>query len=215
MSKKKEQAISEKERKKIQRRIKSELEPFFNDLRTRHANFELFRRAYGDFATRFAHAMAIFVTILEDFIRAPAQIGALFLYLGLVESLGNGIVDIIVMLLVANGRDFHIECRHTTPRIKHVTSLKDLEKERVPLTTKLNFLRDNDVKELPSIIDTTLRNDIAHLKFDVREDKVYIKGKLAKDVLNASFGKLVTALETTETCLRQFEQEKSLIPKKE
>lgn len=86
------------------------------------------------------------------------------------------------MLLVANGRDFHIESR-STPRIKHVVSINDLGKERVPLRTKLNFLKDNGVTVLSSVVDTDLRNSIAHLRFKVEKNKVYVKGKPAWEAI--------------------------------
>jgi hypothetical protein len=107
-----------------------------------------------------------------------------FSYLGLVESLGNSIVDLLVLLLVANGRDFHIECLRTTPRIKHALTIEDLEKEKVPLTTKLNFMRDNNLRFIASLIDTDLRNTIAHLKFETREAKSMLKEKREKACAN-------------------------------
>jgi hypothetical protein len=107
-----------------------------------------------------------------------------FSYLGLVESLGNSIVDLLVLLLVANGRDFHIECLRTTPRIKHALTIEDLEKEKVPLTTKLNFMRDNNLRFIASLIDTDLRNTIAHLKFETREAKSMLKAKREKACAN-------------------------------
>jgi hypothetical protein len=107
-----------------------------------------------------------------------------FSYIGLVESLGNSIVDLLVLLLVANGRDFHIECLRTTPRIKHALTIEDLEKEKVPLTTKLNFMRDNNLRFIASLIDTDLRNTIAHLKFETREAKSMLKAKREKACAN-------------------------------
>jgi len=178
-------------------------------------SFRIFKQAQGHFRTRYDRAWKIFNALFAAFLANPEQTSALFVYLGLVESLGNCIVDVIVMILIANGRDFHIERLHTTPRIKHATSIEDLEKERVALTTKLNFLRDNGIEELPSIIDSTLRNDIAHLNFNVKEDGIYIRGRPAQDVLSGSLDKLIKALSTTDGCLRQLEREKGLSPKKE
>jgi len=165
------------------KRIEAELEPFLNGIRTKEADWELFNGAYGDFKARFANVIRIKNLIEKegstvDFskVERTGEINALFLFLGYAEGLGNCFADILSMLLVANGRDFHIESR-STPRIKHVVSMNDLEKERVPLRTKLNFLEDNGVTVLNSIIDTDLRNRIAHLNFRVEKDKVYVKGK--------------------------------------
>ena len=127
----------------------------------------------------------------------------LFTYMGLVESIGNTLVNIVVMVLVANGRDFHIECRYATPRIKHAISIKELEDERVPLTTKLNFLRDNGIKKLTAIIDSELRNEIAHLRFDFRKNRVVIKGKPASEIASAGtvrliYGCMITLISIAE-----------------
>jgi hypothetical protein len=114
----------------------------------------------------------------------------LFFYLGFVESIGNAIVDIVVMLVVANGKDFHIECGQRMPRVKHADSISDLIRERVPLATKLNFLRDNGIVEIPSIIDSKLRNDIAHLNLKIDDEDVYIRGKPAKQAILLGLRKL-------------------------
>jgi hypothetical protein len=119
----------------------------------------------------------------------------LFTYLGLVETLGHTIIDIVVMLVIANGRDFHIECEYGTPRVRHVEEISDLRK--VPLTTKLNFLRDNGIKTLPSMIDSKLRNDIAHLNltFDPDTEEIFIRNKPAREVLLEGFRELNTVFE--------------------
>lgn len=203
-------------------KIRSELEPFLDGIRTEHADVELFKQAYSDFITRYKRARRLLDIIIPDFehlkilVKEDARLRDiywLFLYLGLVESLGNCVVDMIVMLLVANGRDFHIECAHATPRIRHAGSINDLEKERVPLTTKLNFLRDNGISTLASIVDSKLRNAIAHLKFDVKEDKIFIKGKPAFEVTYSSVEKLAGALMITEKWLRLLALKKGVFSK--
>lgn len=129
----------------------------------------------------------------------------------MVESLGNTIVNLVVMLLVADGRDFHIECQHTTPRIKHAMTIKDLEIERVSLTTKLNFLRENGLKKFSSLVDTRLRNIIAHLKFDIKDGRVFIKGKHAPKLLIDSALKTFEALMTAEGSIRELARVKGII----
>jgi len=193
--------MSEKGLKEIKDNISKELEPFLDGIRTMGSssrNFRLFKEAYKGFLKKHNRALAIAELLIkvkvEPTNKVVGDLTELFTYMGLVESVGNSIVNIIVMLLVANGRDFHIECRYTTPRIKHVVSIKDLEDERVPLTTKLNFLRDNGITELALIIDSELRNKIAHLEFDVRKDRIYIKGKPAFEVANNNIYRLLQAV---------------------
>lgn len=99
----------------------------------------------------------------------------MFAYLGIVETVGNSMADIITILLVVNGIDFHIESAHGIPRVRHATSIKSLETEKVPLTAKLNFLKENGIPTLANLFNSKLRNDIAHSKFVIKDDKVYFK----------------------------------------
>lgn len=184
--------------------IKSELEPFLDRIRMTPQDRLLdFKASYLKFITRYEQSSKIvefimFGQIAEVDDNAPIsdQLFDLFFYLGLVESFGNCYVDLLVMLLIANGRDFHIETMHSTPRIKHVNSMNDLEKEKVPLTTKLNFLKDNGIKTFSSIIDSKLRNIIAHLNFEIIENRIIIKGKPTKDIIAPCFERVIIA--TTE-----------------
>jgi hypothetical protein len=135
----------------------------------------LLKGAYFDSIKRIGRGFRIAASLNTESTKVESDIFYAFVFLGLVESLGNSIIDLLVLLLVANGRDFHIECQRTTPRIKHALSVADLEAEKVPLTTKLHFLRDNNLKFLASLVDTELRNTIAHLKFDIKDGKIYVK----------------------------------------
>lgn len=89
----------------------------------------------------------------------------LYRYLGLVESLGTTTLDLLVILLIANRRNLHVERFHDIPRIVHASSFDDLDD--VSLAVKLAFLERNDLKETSKFIDTKLRNAIAHLTFRV------------------------------------------------
>ena len=203
--------MSERELKQIDKKVASELGPFLDRTRMKRANYQLFREACLDFAERIDRAAEVVLWLNKEYPKITSQIYQTFIYLGVVESLGNTIVDLVVMLLVANGRDFHIECQHTTPRIKHATAIRDLEKERVPLTTKLNFLRDNGLKTFSSLVDSNLRNIIAHLKFDIKDGRVFIKGKPVPKLLNDSTVKTIEALMTAERSIRGLAEAKGII----
>lgn len=203
--------MSERELRQIGKKVASELKPFLDRIRMQKADYQLFEEAYLNFQERFGRAAGIVMWLDKEYSKIPSEIYQTFIYLGIVESIGNTIVDLVIMLLVATGRDFHIECQHTTPRIKHAMTIKDLEKERVSLTTKLNFLRDNDLKTFASLIDTSLRNIIAHLKFDVKDGKVFIKGKPAPKLLTTSTRKTVEALMIAEKSISGLAMEKGLI----
>lgn len=89
----------------------------------------------------------------------------LFRYLGLIESIGTQFVDLLVLLLVANGYDFHVERQHGVPRIVHATSLEDLRDAN--LGPKVRFLKRCRLKKSSKIVDVDLRNSIAHLDFKI------------------------------------------------
>ena len=129
------------------------------------------------------------------------QIHELFIYLGLVESLANYYVNILVMLVVASGRDFHIESMRDTPRINHAMCIEDLEKSYTPLKTKLNFLRTNGLKLFVSTIDSSLRNDIAHFKIRLENGKILLRNKPVHEVISPNKKKIVNCINRTNLLL--------------
>jgi len=74
-------------------------------------------------------------------------------------------------------------------------------------------LRDNGITELASIIDSELRNKMAHLEFDIRKDRIYVKGKPAFEFAKNSSDKLLHAVLTVLTLVAQLEKEKGLTKK--
>lgn len=202
-------------------KLEYELEPFLDGVRTKSADYDLFKQAFLDFRKRLRRT----VDVMELIGKGGASVSGpqhslkdtlynLFAYMGLVESLGNTVVDIVVMLLVANGRDFHIECQHTTPRVKHAIRIKDLETERVPLSTKLNFLQENGVKKLASTIDSRLRNIIAHLEFEIKGDTILIRGKPSDKFILGSSQTLLLSLVCVINALWKLAKEKGFIDTK-
>ncbi len=166
--------------KKFLDQLKNELKPFVNPLTNDDSVIYKFLPDYRQYNQHYSEMASISIKLQQDS-QILSGLYRLFCYLGIVESFGNATVELLVMLLIANGRDFHIESQHSTPRIRHACSMRDLEKEKVPLSTKLNFLRDNGLRIFTSSIDTDLRNSIAHTKFRLSDDKVYVKGKLFTD----------------------------------
>lgn len=134
----------------------------------------------------------------------------IFFYLGLVETVGNNFSNVLIMLVVANGIDFHVEYSHTTPRIKHVMSIKDLERpgEFVSLKTKLNFLQDNGMNQIVSVINSDLRNKIAHSDFEIKDNSICIKGKPAAELALENSFKLLTATNEVSHILQKNERRK-------
>jgi P2-related tail formation protein len=170
----------------LRQQVCTELEPFLEKVRCLGKNnerFKLFRKAFLEYKKRHDTAAKIFVPLLKVTSLGEFDLSAesrlLFLYLGAIESIGNACVDILVLLLVASGKDFHVECRYTTPRVKHLSSINELKRERVSLGTKVNFLRDNGMERISSHIDSKLRNDIAHLNISIKENEIEIRGEPA------------------------------------
>jgi len=85
-------------------------------------------------------------------------------YLGLVESLGVTLLDMVLLLLIGYGHEVYTRGRHA----KHVTSFKELTE--IDLAFKLDFLKDNRINIAQKIVNRRLRNNIAHLKFRILEN---------------------------------------------
>jgi len=114
------------EEDEIANKIQSELEPFLSGLRNadvKSREYKLFRAAYTDFRERHERTKEIRNYPMRGlFAKTHAvkdSIQWMFSYLGLVESLGTALADILIMLLAANGIDFHIDRSSKSPRIKH------------------------------------------------------------------------------------------------
>jgi hypothetical protein len=165
------------------------------------AKIRKLKQIYGYMAQHIDTLTKELDTVRESNVRYFLHIA--FFYLGVVEITGNFLADFVIVHLIANGHDFHIECRYRTPRIKHVVYLKELEEERVPLATKLNFIEDCGITIFRSIINTKLRNDIAHMNFEIKDNTVYIKGKPAIDMINSSTRKISTTLDIHESLLNK------------
>lgn len=195
---------------KIQQEITAELKPYLNtiiNMEKKSASYKQFSKALDIHDQKFAYGSHVYDHLMKDYEgiskhSTKEEIHRLFSYLGLVESIGNTVTDIIVMVLVANGIDFHVESVHSTPRIRHVNSIEDLDKNRVPLTAKLNFLRDNQISVFPSVVDSELRNKIAHMDFEIKRNQIWIKGKQASEVVTLAWCRLITAIETVKKLLR-------------
>lgn len=73
----------------------------------------------------------------------------------------------------------------------------------IPLGMKLSFLRENGISTLSSIIDTKTRNQIAHMKFQVKGNQVLIKGKPVEKSLLISSTELLHASNVINDLLYQ------------
>jgi hypothetical protein len=184
---------AQKEIDEIKQSAKSQIEGLLDNIQVMAAmskEFQLFKRNYEYFNKQYEEKEKMFSYLF--FTRAPETESdkaisfgekgqqLLFSYLGAIESIGDSLVNILVMLVIASGEDFHIESRHKTPTIRHVKKIQELERQLIPLSTKISFLLMNNVRFIKRVVDTSLRNRIAHLNFKIDHDVIYIKHKPAK-----------------------------------
>jgi hypothetical protein len=113
------------------------------------------------------------------------------IYLFEVETAGNLICDILIILLSAKGHFFHIEPDNESFFIRHAVSIEDLETPSVTLGKKLNFLKKNKLNCLAKNIKHRLRDKIAHVDFEIDENgdffKYTKKGKKPVDIKSEWF----------------------------
>lgn len=172
-------------------KIKAELEPFITKITKvtgkRSDEYLRFKKNYSEWNKRFTRAIEMAgivhsVARVEHQLRQdleakpgnrrPLSVLLLYRYLGSVESFGTTILDLLVILLIANRRHFHVDRVHEVPHIVHATDFKDLR--HTTLQSKLEFLKRNGLKKASTFIDRELRNAIAHLSF-----KMDSKGKIS------------------------------------
>lgn len=85
-------------------------------------------------------------------------------YLGLVESIGRTLMDIVVIMHVATGKDVHTK----KPYLRHIESFEELK--NVDLWYKLEFLKREGLSIFGKSINRDVRNTIAHLKFKIEKN---------------------------------------------
>jgi hypothetical protein len=111
-------------------------------------------------------------------------------YLTYVETIGDFYVNLTILLLTAKGIDFHLEPDYDHRYTRHAHLLEEIESPSIPLSTKLDFLKLNGLPFFSEWINKTLRNDIAHINFEISEKGDFIalrKGKRKKINLTEKF----------------------------
>jgi len=88
-------------------------------------------------------------------------------YLTSIETNGNLAVNLMLLLLTADGDYIHLQPDRKHLYIRHAIRLKDLETPSLSLGNKLDFLISHGLVFFKEWINTTLRNRIAHADFDI------------------------------------------------
>ena len=94
---------------------------------------------------------------------------AVFNYLSAVETLGNIIVDLALLLLIAEGHDIHLGLDRQHSYVRHATTSEDLDSPTLSLVIKLDVLNSLGYPLFSKWINRELRNGIAHLDFEIDE----------------------------------------------
>ena len=135
-----------------------------------YPEFVIFNEMCNSFKERWKEALNVSEILrgLKTEIRYPSlrykSMSKMLAYLGLVESLGASLVDAVLILFISNGKDVHTR----GPMTRHVTKVKELEK--IDLSYKLNFLKNEGLELFNKLINRDVRNTIAHLNFTVQND---------------------------------------------
>jgi len=200
------------EKDQIRKQITKELTPLLDNLLSKKADYELFEKSYKHFKGEFNKALK-YAKQFAEYSGHPPDISPslkdtvyeLFCHVVLVESLGRSLLDMIVMLLVANGKNLHI---NKGKGIGHVNKIGELHD--VNLGRKVLFLKDNRITKLTKFVNADLRNKISHLDFEFREDNIYIDEKPAYEIATTGSGRLVCAVEHTRSLLDKLAKSKGL-----
>lgn len=196
--------MKEKLENELHNEITSELEPFLNgikQLQKTSIEYTIFKETYAHFNAELGDKKTLFASMLpEEFDSSCLKDNfyILFLCLGMVESVGNIMTDMLVMLIVANGKKFE-------HRRKNIVSINDLEDENnyISLGRKLKFLEENGLRNFVSILDSDFRNAIAHLNFEVKSNAVYIAGEDAYTRAFTNLEKMTLAIDIMSRLLKQ------------
>ncbi len=138
--------------------------------------YEIFQDNCVDFYERWLDTSEI-SSILGDLkrdVQYPTEkhkaMSKMLAFMGLVESLGITMADMLLILVIANGKEVHTRGSY----IKHVSSFSELKD--VDWDYKSRFLKDEKFEIISKVLNLELRNTIAHLKFSIDDDGV-IRGR--------------------------------------
>lgn len=102
----------------------------------------------------------------------------LFLYLQLVEGIFSETVNAIAFILLENGHDVYTDI----PEPKFVRKYEELRP--ISLFVRLLFLEEHGFNNLANAADRDLRNRIAHLDYEVKEDGTIQNTKTNTQITN-------------------------------
>lgn len=99
-----------------------------------------------------------------------------FVYLGLFESSVTNLVDLLLMIFIANHHDFYVYADRAYAR-----GLDDLDDASIG--EKLSFLNHHGLQIFSQNLNKDLRNKVAHMDFDINSDGTISVGQQRFDLL--------------------------------
>ena len=94
---------------------------------------------------------------------------AVFEYLSAIETIGNSVINLVLLFLVAEGHDIHLAPDRQHSYVRHAITLEDLDSPTLSLAIKLDILDSLGYTLFSKWINRKLRNAIAHLDFEIDE----------------------------------------------
>lgn len=134
--------------------------------------YEIFKKNCKEFREKWEEAQKVSETLrdiktVQELQHLPPKSQSmvkLLAYLGLVESLGVTLSDMVLILLIANEKEVHTRW----PIAKHAATTSELEE--INLAYKLDFLKAEGFGLFKKFINRKLRNKIAHLEFRILDN---------------------------------------------
>lgn len=123
-------------------------------------------------------------------------------FMGLVESLGVTLTDIILILMIANGTAIHVR---KDGIIKHASTFQDLEK--IDNETRKRTLLDGKInkKIVSNILNFDVRNIAAHLGFKIENDGKIITNGGGVIEINDTINKFWDSVDTVTLILQDID----------
>ncbi len=123
-------------------------------------------------------------------------------FMGLVESLGVTLTDIILILMIANGKSIHVR---KDGIIKHASTFHDLEK--IDNETRKRTLLDGKInkKLVSNILNFEIRNIAAHLGFKIENDGKIIANSGTVIEINDTINKFWDSVDTITLILQDID----------
>jgi hypothetical protein len=67
--------------------------------------------------------------------------------------------------------------RHYAELLTNACTPSDLESKYIPLSVKLEFLRNNNLTKIASVMNSKFRNKIVHFQFEIADDLIVLNGE--------------------------------------